>query len=135
MRRRSSRHFYLALSLAAITAPLSAQDLRVSAGTIEDRRTTGQFFGGLEVELKLTGDDLADAKASRVLLKKAVDETGRDLLPDEKKEPDFSTSGSSGLKVNLKNPPAARPRSRRFPERCSSSRLRGIPPPPSLLTG
>lgn len=105
MRRRSSRHcFVLALSLAAIASALSGQDLRVSAGTIEDRRTTGKFFGGLEVELKLTGDDLADAKASRVILKKAVDETGRDLLPEEKKEPDFQTSGSSGLRISLKNP-------------------------------
>lgn len=105
MGRLSSRRFLgFALSLVAIGTPLSAQDLRVSAGTIEDRRTTGKFFGGLEVELKLTGDDLADAKASRVLLKKAVDETGRDLLPDEKKVPDFSTSGGSDLKVSLKNP-------------------------------
>ena len=105
MCRRSSRHFFvLALSLAAIASPLSGQDLRVSAGTIEDRRTTGKFFGGLEVELKLTGDDLADAKASRVLLKKAVDETGRDLLPEEKKEPDFQTSGGSDLRISLKNP-------------------------------
>jgi hypothetical protein len=104
MRRRSSGYiFTLALSAAA-AAPLSAQDLRVSAGTIEDRRTTGKFFGGLEVELKLTGDDLADAKAKRVIVKKALDETGRDLLPDERKDPDFSTSSGSDLKVNLKNP-------------------------------
>lgn len=105
MRRGSSGYFFVVLALMlAIAAPLSAQDLRVSAGTIEDRRTTGKFFAGLEVELKLTGDDLADAKASRVLVRKAVDETGLDLLPEEKKEPDFSTSGGSDLKVSLKNP-------------------------------
>lgn len=104
MRRRSSGYiFILPLALAA-AAPSAAQDLRVSAGTIEDRRTTGKFFGGLEVELKLTGDDLADAKAKRVIVKKAVDETGRDLLPEERKEPDFSTSSGSDLKVSLKNP-------------------------------
>lgn len=86
---------------------LPAQDLRVSAGTIEDRRTTGQFFGGLEIELKLTGDDLADAKAARLLLTKAVDETGRDLLPEKRGDPDFQKSfGSSlpDLKASLKNP-------------------------------
>lgn len=104
MRRRSSGYFFTLALSAAAAAPLSAQDLRVSAGTIEDRRTTGKFFGGLEVELKLTGDDLADAKAKRVIVKKAVDETGRDLLPDERKDPDFSTSSGSDLKVNLKNP-------------------------------
>ena len=104
MRRRSSGYFFTLALSAAAASPLSGQDLRVSAGTIEDRRTTGKFFGGLEVELKLTGDDLADAKAKRVIVKKAVDETGRDLLPDERKDPDFSTSSGSDLKVNLKNP-------------------------------
>lgn len=90
---------------AALALP--AQDLRVSAGTIDDRRTTGQFFGGLEVELKLTGDDLADAKAARLLLTKAVDETGRDLLPEKRDDPDFQKSfGGSlpDLKASLKNP-------------------------------
>lgn len=105
MGRLSSRRFLvIALSLTAMASLVSGQDLRVSAGTIEDRRTTGKFFGGLEVELKLTGDDLADAKAKRVIVKKALDETGRDLLPDERKDPDFSTSSGSDLKVNLKNP-------------------------------
>jgi hypothetical protein len=79
----------------------------VTAGTIEDRRTTGKFFGGLEIELKLTGDDLADAKAARVALKRAVDESGRDLLPEQKNGDDFQKSSGSGapdLKINLKNP-------------------------------
>jgi hypothetical protein len=86
-------------------APLAAQVL-VTTGTVEDRRTTGQFFGGLEIELKLTGDDLADAKASRVLVKKAVDATGRDLLPESPREEDFrdASGGGSSLKVSLKNP-------------------------------
>lgn len=89
---------------------LPAQDLRVSAGTIEDRRTTGQFFGGLEIELKLTGDDLADAKAARLLLKTAVDDTGRDLMPEKRDDPDFQKAfGSSlpDLKAALKNPARA----------------------------
>ena len=97
----------IALALVALPGRAAGQDLRVTAGTIEDRRTTGKFFGGLEIELKLTGDDLADAKAARVLLKKAVDESGRDLLPEKKGDEDFQkSSGSSGpnLKVNLKNP-------------------------------
>jgi len=97
----------IALALLALPGRAAGQDLRVTAGTIEDRRTTGKFFGGLEIELKLTGDDLADAKAARVLLKKAVDESGRDLLPEKKGDEDFQkSSGSSGpnLKVNLKNP-------------------------------
>ena len=99
--------FAAALAILAVPLPCTAQNVRVTAGTIEDRRTTGKFFGGLEIELKLTGDDLADARAARVLLKKAVDESGHDLLPEQKRDEDFQkSSGSSGpnLKVNLKNP-------------------------------
>jgi hypothetical protein len=97
----------IALALLAVTGFATGQDLRVTAGTIEDRRTTGKFFGGLEIELKLTGDDLADARAARVSLKKAVDESGRDLLPEQKNEEDFRKSSGSGgpdLKISLKNP-------------------------------
>ena len=86
MRRRTAPQLVLAFGLAPFLVPRAAsgQDLRVSAGTIEDRRTTGKFFGGLEIELKLTGDDLADARAARVKLTKAQDESGRDLLPAKK---------------------------------------------------
>jgi hypothetical protein len=111
MRRLSSPHFsgvfsmLPGLALAWLAAlPLAAQDVRVGAGTIEDRRTTGRFFAGLEIELKLTGDDLADAKSARILVMKAVDETGRDLLPERKADEDFKSIGSSELKLSLKNP-------------------------------
>ena len=97
----------IGLALLVLPALGAGQELRVTAGTIEDRRTTGKFFGGLEIELKLTGDDLADARAARVLLKKAVDESGHDLLPEQKRDEDFQKSSGSGgpnLKINLKNP-------------------------------
>lgn len=94
--------------MALAGAPLQAQNVMVTAGLVEDRRTTGRFFGGLEIELKLAGDDLADAKAARVLVQKALDATGRDLLPEEKREEDFRETGSgAGLKVSLKNPARA----------------------------
>jgi hypothetical protein len=107
MSSRSTAPTACAIALLALPALAAGQDLRVTAGTIEDRRTTGKFFGGLEIELKLTGDDLADAKAARVLLTKAVDESGRDLLPEQKRDEDFQKSSGSGgpnLKINLKNP-------------------------------
>lgn len=106
MRRRPSRNV-LGLSLLSLALPpvsLRAQNVMVSAGTVEDRRTTGQFFGGLEIELKLAGDDLADSKAARVIVAKALDATGRDLLPESGREPDFSDSANSTMKVSLKNP-------------------------------
>jgi hypothetical protein len=106
MRRLRGPQLCIALAGLVLVAPAAVfgQDVRVSAGTIEDRRTTGRFFAGLEVELKLTGDDLADAKSARVLLKKAVDETGRDLLPEKKSDEDFRSFQGSDLKLSLKNP-------------------------------
>jgi len=109
MRRRASPQFVLAFAFAPLllSRAVSGQDLRVSAGTIEDRRTTGKFFGGLEIELKLTGDDLADARAARVMLTKALDESGRDLLREKKEDEDFRKSSGGGapdLKISLKNP-------------------------------
>lgn len=106
MRKISGPRFSVVFAAVAALAPAQparAQEVRVSAGTVEDRRTTGRFFGGLEVELKLTGDDLADARSARILLKKAVDETGRDLLPENRRDEDFSSVGSQ-MKLSLKNP-------------------------------
>jgi hypothetical protein len=104
MRRLRGPHLCIAVAALVVPAALFGQDVRVSAGTIEDRRTTGRFFAGLEVELKLTGDDLADAKSARILLKKATDETGRDLMPEKKSEEEFRTFQGSDMKVSLKNP-------------------------------
>jgi hypothetical protein len=104
MRRLSvSRRFASVLLLCGPAFALHAQGVRVSTGTIEDRRTTGRFFGGLDVELKLTGDDLADAKAVRVQLRKAEDETGQDLLTERSAEGDFQDAAQT-LRLNLKNP-------------------------------
>ena len=103
MRRLRGPQLCIALAALVVPAALFAQDVRVSPGTIEDRRTTGKFFAGLEVELKLTGDDIADAKSARLLVQKAVDESGRDLLAENKSEPDFQTFNDS-LKASLKNP-------------------------------
>jgi hypothetical protein len=106
MGRLPGPHLCIAVVTAglALAATSSAQGIRVSAGTIEDRRTTGKFFAGLEIELKLTGDDLADAKSARILLKKAVDETGRNILPESKPDEQFKSINSSELKLSLKNP-------------------------------
>jgi hypothetical protein len=107
MRKLFEPRFFAAFSTLAglaLSAAAAAQAVRVSAGTIEDRRTTSRFFAGLEIELKLTGDDLADAKSARIVLKKAVDETGRDLLPESKPDDDFKSINSSELKLSLKNP-------------------------------
>jgi hypothetical protein len=97
---------YVGVGLLLATA-LSAEDVRVNVGTIEDRRTTGQFFAGMTVEIALVGDELDDVRGARALVRKAVDETGRSLLPEEAKEPSFETPMGSGppkLRLDLRNP-------------------------------
>ena len=93
----------MAVSFAALAAP----PLTVSAGDITDRRRNDNFFGGLEIELKIDGDGAADVRGARALVKKAEDETGRNLLKEGAKTPDFETSMSNtspSLKLELRNP-------------------------------
>lgn len=95
----------LALALLLARAA-SAQDVRLQPGTLEDRRTSGKFFAGLELEMSLLGDGLDGVRAYRALVAKAVDDQGTNLLPDEKREPDFEKpfGGTPKVKVKLKNP-------------------------------
>ena len=95
---------YSLFSFAAVS-----QALTPTVGEVKDSRTTGSFFAGLEVELKLVGDDLDQYKALRISLDRAVDDTGRDLLDPEKASKDFEELGSSGsqqssMPIKLKNP-------------------------------
>jgi hypothetical protein len=98
----------LAVPLMAVSfAALAAPPLTVSAGDITDRRRNDNFFGGLEIELKIGGDGAADVRGARALVKKAEDETGRNLLKEGGKTPDFETSMSDtspSLKLELRNP-------------------------------
>lgn len=98
---------YLAI-LLALPMSLGAAEVRTQVGDVKDSRTTGKFFAGLEVELKLTGDALGDAKGIRTTIDKAVDNSGRDLLDPEKQDESFDALNSSGggeeVTLKLKNP-------------------------------
>lgn len=79
------------------------------AGDIKDTRRTDGFFSKLEVEMKVLGDILAEAKGIRVLVTKAVDETGKNLIPEKKEEKDFteldsSDKGTIKVSIELNNP-------------------------------
>lgn len=81
----------------------------VLVGEIKDSRTTGSFFAGLEVELKIVGDALVDAKGMRLSVDAAVDDTGRDLINEKTEkseftEVDMSDKTAATVKVALKNP-------------------------------
>src|SRR5438552_15831600 len=61
---------------------------------VSDRRTTGQFFAGSEIKLKLVGDALGDIRGvRRIQITKAVDDTGRNIVTDEK----ISSAGPFGI--------------------------------------
>ena len=70
------------LAVDAQPAAKSATPVRATVGDVTDNRTTGSFNAECKVELKFTGDAAADASSIRqVHVSKAVDETGRDLVP------------------------------------------------------
>lgn len=71
---------------APLTAPAplaSALPAKVSLGQIHDRRSDGSFFKRLEINLELPEIPAADVAAARTVVKSAVDDTGRNLVPDD----------------------------------------------------
>lgn len=100
----------LTVMLCLVAAPAFAGDISVSVTEVRDSRTTGQFFAGLELKLKVIGDTLADAKGVKLSVTRATDDTGRDLLKredDTRKDfakPDENRTGQAEIEVKLKNP-------------------------------
>jgi hypothetical protein len=85
--------------------------IQASVGDVTDTRTTSAFNSGCKVELKFTGDAVADAQSvRRVTLSEATDTTGRDLIPkgDAENSSHFMGFGQSGgalsTEVKLRNP-------------------------------
>lgn len=83
--------------------------VRVMADELSDTRRSDGFFNKLEVKLKLIGDTLAEAKAVRLKVNKAVDETGKDLIGEKTngggfEEIDSSSGENAKVSIELKNP-------------------------------
>jgi len=100
--------FLISTIALALSSPVEAQ-VQVQFGDVQDSRTTGQFFSGIEVKIKLLGDSVADAESVRTVIKTAMDDTGRDLIDHEKKENNFEKRNRQGgqnweLSLKLKNP-------------------------------
>jgi len=96
------------LSSSLLTAG-SAQAINVQVGDLTDNRTTGQFFGGLEFELKIIGDISDPSAQVKVNIASAVDGTGKNLLGEKAEEAEFSKLRSFGdsitnPKIKLLNP-------------------------------
>lgn len=100
----------LGIIFALITSSVYADEVKVSVSEVRDSRTTGQFFAGLDVKLKVMGDIIADARGIRLNVANAVDDTGRDLLKKDSMrssdftKPDENNSGQAEIEVKLKNP-------------------------------
>jgi len=103
------RPLLLAPCLVLLTSPLlAADDIRVAPGSVEDQRFSDPRFGGMSIELRLSGAGLADVKALRPRVKSAKDDRGAALYkPKDDKVPDFeefSPDRRPGPRVNLSSP-------------------------------
>lgn len=100
----------LTVFIALVFASSGLAQVNVKAGDMKDSRTTGSFFAGLDIEFLVTGNSLTGARAMRVLLSTAVDETGRNIIKEsqtafEQFDEDDQTEAS--VMVKMKNPSRA----------------------------
>jgi hypothetical protein len=96
---------FLFVSFASLigNATASAQ-VRVLEGSVAESRRNDAFSSALQVELKVVGDALKDARGIRVTVEKAIDETGKNLLEEKKAEKDFkeiNLLGDNNTKLSL----------------------------------
>ena len=103
-RTTKSTLFLLAVFASlSISATASAQ-VRVLEGSVAESRRNDAFSSALQVELKVVGDALKDARGIRVTVEKAIDETGKNLLEEKKAEKDFkevNLQGDNNTKFSL----------------------------------
>jgi hypothetical protein len=91
--------------------------VEIKVGDINDRRTTGQFFAGLELELILSGPELLEAKAIRSKIDSATDNLGKPIPKTENafhagefeelqldRDDSDKPKDSTKIKVELANP-------------------------------
>lgn len=98
----------IAISAIALS-PASSAQVRVLPTEIKDDRAPSSSFAGLEIELKVFGDILSDAKAIRLSINTAVDETGKSIVKDDESPTTFNELSESDQNVakvalKLKNP-------------------------------
>jgi len=84
----AKRAFSLTLIVSCLVSVAAAQ-IKLTPGDVEDRRRSDGFFNRLSVKLKLNGPELAAAKAIRVLVATAVDDTGKNLINPKEEKAEF----------------------------------------------
>lgn len=98
----------LTFVLLLLSPLLAAEDVRITAGAVEDQRSSDQF-GGLSIELVLQGGGIEEVRAVRVRLKSAKDDVGSVLYKANRDEgpkdfEEFSAHRQPGLSVSLSSP-------------------------------
>lgn len=84
----------LGIGSKAVASTVLKEGIQFQAGEVRDTRTTGEFFGGLDLELVMSGDIVSRTRGIRnVEIQKAVDNTGQSLLKEE--APGFQHSSKS----------------------------------------
>ena len=100
----------LLILISLLTVKANSEPVRVEVSEVTDSRSTGQFYGGCEIELQVTGEEVANSFGIKdVKIQNAIDNLGRDLTrEDESNDLFFSANkeGSNTLskKIKLKNP-------------------------------
>jgi hypothetical protein len=95
--------------LLIVLPALAAEDVKVTAGTVEDQRSSDERFGGLSIELLLKGAAVDGVKAVRVRVKSAKDDAGSVLYKPERDDKpkdfeEFATNRQPGPEVRLASP-------------------------------
>lgn len=99
----------LLVALGALAPPLAAEEtFRIVVDSVADSRAlsaSNDPSGRLTLMPKLEGDGLAEAKAFRLRVTAASDDTGRSLLPDEPGPANWEENASGeGLWIHLSSP-------------------------------
>jgi len=94
---------------AALTPPLAAQErFRIVVDSVSEsrsRESSNETAGQLTLMPKLEGEGLADAKACRIRVTAATDDTGQDLLPQEPATAPWEENpAGEGLWIRLASP-------------------------------
>ena len=100
----------LASTILLVVSPLlAAEDVKVTAGSVEDQRSSDDQFGGLTIGLVFKGSLMADVKAVRVRVKSARDDAGTVLSKPERDETpkdfeEYEANRQPGPEVRLPSP-------------------------------
>lgn len=72
-------------AMAQGATPIASSPISIALGDITDNRTNGQFFSGMRVDFKLSGEPVYDAYGiGKPVFSAAMDDTGRSLVKDDK---------------------------------------------------